>query len=93
MSSAKSIVINSDAFYELLHQVVERIAEVHGLDKANRWISAEDCMTMLNIKSRTTLWELKAEGKIAYSQVSKKVTLYDRISVLEFINKQRKKAF
>ena len=93
MKSAQTISINTDAFYELLDQVLQRITEVHGLEKADRWVSADECMKILNIKSRTSLWELKSQGKIAYSQVSRKIVLYDRFSVLDYINQNRREAF
>lgn len=93
MSYPKPICLNSDAFYELLDRVVEHITDTYRLERAERWISADECMELLNIRSRTTLWELKAEGKIAYSQVSRKVVLFDRRSVLEFIGKNKREAF
>lgn len=89
----KTICLNSDAFYELLDKVVEHITDTYKLEKAERWISADACMELLNIKSRTTLWELKTQGKIAYSQISKKVVLFDRHSVLEFISVNKREAF
>jgi hypothetical protein len=93
MNSTKPICLNSDAFYELLSHVVEHITETYRLEKADRWVSTEECMRLLNIKSRTTLWELKTEGKIAYSQISKKVILFDRHSILEFIDSNKREVF
>lgn len=93
MSTSKPICLNSDAFYELLDRVVEHITDTYRLEKAERWISTDACMELLNIKSRTTLWELKTEGKIAYSQVSRKVVLFDRHSVLEFISANKRGTF
>jgi hypothetical protein len=93
MNLPKTICINSEAFYELLTHVVEHITDTYGLEKADRWVSTEECMRLLNIKSRTTLWELKTEGKIVYSQISKKVILFDRRSILEFIDSNKREVF
>lgn len=93
MSTSKPICLNSDAFYELLDHLVEHITDTYKLEKAERWISTEECMSLLNIKSRTTIWELKTQGKITYSQVSKKVILFDRHSVLDFISKNKREIF
>jgi hypothetical protein len=87
------ICLHSDAFYELVHHVVEHITDTYKLDKSERWISTEECMKLLNIKSRTTIWELKTQGKIAYSQISKKVILFDRHSVLDFIGSNKREVF
>lgn len=93
MDSGRVICLHSNAFYELLDQVIDRINSVHGLDKADRWVSAEECMRLLNIKSKTTLWELKSQGKLAFSSVTPKIVLYDRFSIMDYLNLNRKEAF
>jgi len=42
-------------------------------------------MGILKIKSTTTLQKLRDEGKIAFSQPQKKIILYDRDSINEYI--------
>jgi hypothetical protein len=54
--NTKPICLNSDAFYELLDKVVEHITDTYNLEKAERWISADACMELLNIKSRNVLF-------------------------------------
>jgi predicted DNA-binding transcriptional regulator AlpA len=93
MNAAKPICLNSEAFYELLDQVVEHITDTYKLDKAERWISIDECMTLLNVKSRTTIWELKTKGKISFSQISSKIVLFDRHSVLDYIASNKREAF
>lgn len=93
MKANEIISIRSDAFYELIDCVIEHISTIYNLDKANRWVSAEECMRLLNIRSRTTLLEMRAQGKIAFSQVSHKNILYDRQSILAYIQSNKKETF
>jgi len=46
------ICIEENAFYELVETVVRRLQEKKALD--NVWISGEDAMKLLHIKSKST---------------------------------------
>ena len=50
-------------------------------------------MTMLRIKSKTTLQKLRDEGKIRYTQPEKKIVLYDRQSIEDYLNDFTYKTF
>ncbi len=86
------IHMEEKAFYELVQQVIEQLAAKYNapLDK---WIDGEEAMRKLKIKSTTTLQNYRDEGKIRFSQPSKKVILYDRFSIDEFIEKNAKDTF
>lgn len=86
------ICMEEKAFYELLNQVVERLSEQHNVPK-ERWVDSETAMKRLNIKSPTTLQRYRDEGIIAYSQPSKRIILYDAISIDEFIQSKVKSKF
>ena len=58
-----------------------------------RWIDGEEALKMLKIKSTTTLQNYRDEGKIRFSQPSKKVILYDRFSIEKFIENNAKDTF
>jgi hypothetical protein len=75
------IVIETEAFYQLLAEVVRRLKP----DEKDKWIAETEAMQLLGIKSKTTLWKLRSEGRIRYSQPSKKVILYDRASIDEYL--------
>lgn len=61
--------------------------------KTDRWIGGDEVMKILRISSRTTLQKLRDEGRIRYSQPEKKIILYDRDSVIEYIEKHARKPF
>ena len=88
----KVICLQEEAFYELVEQVVARIRETHG-EKEEKWISVEETMTLLNIKSKTTLQKLRDEGRIRFTQPQKKIILYDRDSIIEYLEKNVRNTF
>ena len=93
MDSQLNIVcLESDALYELIDTVVEHLLEKHSIDK-RKWILGEDVMAMLGIKSVTTLAKLRNEGKIRFSQPSPKIIVYDRESILVFLDNNAKETF
>ena len=85
------ITIESSAFYEIIEEIVRRLE--HGQKQPNRWILEEEAMSLLGVRSKTTLWKLRTEGKIAYTQPSRKVILYDRESIMEYLEKYRNNSF
>lgn len=86
------ICLQDEAFYSLIDEVVTRIKEKQNVSE-DRWIRTELAMELLNIKSKTTLQKLRDEGKIRFSQPYKKVILYDRLSLLELLEKNAKDLF
>lgn len=86
------ICIEDAAFYELVEQVYARMKDLHG-PKEDKWISDEEAMQLLRIKSKTTLQQYRDEGKIRFSQPQKKIILYDRDSIMEFLDKNARNTF
>ena len=86
------ICLETEAFYSLIEEVVKRIKETHNI-KEDKWILTVEAMKLLGIKSKTTLQKLRDEGKIRYSQPERKVILYDRESLNNFLNKHAKEPF
>lgn len=86
------ICLEEKAFYELVEQVVERLKEKNNIVR-DKWVSNEEAMRLMNIKSKTTLQKLRDEGKIRFSQPEKKIILYDRDSIDTFLAKNSKDTF
>ncbi|GAB1856146.1 hypothetical protein MHTCC0001_09810 [Flavobacteriaceae bacterium MHTCC 0001] len=86
------ICLDEEAFYSLFNKVVEHLDHKYG-DRPRKWISDQDAMSLLNIKSKTTLQELRDNGDIGFSQPRKKVILYDRDSINAYLEKHAKKPF
>ena len=58
-----------------------------------RWINEKEAMELLSISSRTTLQKYRDEGRIRFTQPSKKVILYDRESILAFLDNHAQDTF
>lgn len=86
------ICLEEPAFYALVEQVVNRLTE-----KANqpldKWIDDDEAMRLLNVKSKTTLQKLRDEGKIRFSQPQKKIILYDRQSIEQYLEINARNTF
>lgn len=86
------ICLEEDAFYALVEQVVERLGQKSSVTP-DRWIDGEEAMRKLRIKSTTTLQNLRDEGKVRFSQPSKKIILYDTLSLDEYLEKNAHEIF
>lgn len=89
-SSLNIICLESDAFYSLVDEVINRIKAEQGIE-INRWIDEHEAMKLLRISSKTTLQKYRDERRIGYSQPSRKVIVYDRNSILNYLEKSSKK--
>lgn len=85
------ICLEDEAFYALVETVVRRVKEKEVIEE--KWISGEEAMDKLRIKSKTTLQKLRDEGKIKFSQPEKKIILYNTDSINEYLEKHSKDTF
>ncbi|WKN45414.1 helix-turn-helix domain-containing protein [Tunicatimonas pelagia] len=86
------ICLETKAFYALVEEVVKRIQDNEQIQQ-DKWLSTEDAMDLLKVKSKTTLQKLRDEGKIRYSQPQKKIILYDRDSILAHLDRNAQNTF
>lgn len=86
------ICLEDAAFFALVERVIDRLKD--GLkDAEDKWINDEQAMTLLNVKSKSTMQKLRDEGKIRFSQPQRKIILYDRHSILEYLDNHAKDSF
>lgn len=85
------ICLEEEAFFELIDRVVERIAGIS--NEPQKWVDQGEAMKLLNIKSQTTLQEYRNNGEVRYTQPRKRVILYDRDSINEFLDRHAKDTF
>lgn len=93
MPDKEIICIQVSVFRSLIDEAVLRISEKFSLPSANQWVGTAEAMDILQIKSKTTLLQLRSEGKIRYSQPQHKVILYDRTSLVSYIEHHAKETF
>lgn len=88
----KIIGMEDETFFKLVEEAVSRIRKEMNAPH-DKWIDGEETMKMLRITSKTTLQKLRNEGKIRFSQPEKKIILYDRDSIMEYIEKHANDTF
>lgn len=86
------ICLEDAALYTLIEKVVVRLQEKQTATQV-KWVDMDEAMRLLNIKSKTTLQKLRDEGRIRYSQPQKKVILYDRDSILTYLERNARNTF
>ena len=86
------ICLEEPAFYDLIDKVVLYIKTKHEVKKDKR-ISGEETMKLLHITSKTTLQKFRDEGRIRFFQADRKIILYDRDSINEYLEKNTKNTF
>ena len=87
------ICLEDKAFFSLIDEVVERIKEKNPTVRLDKWISGSEAMQLLRISSKTTLANLRNEGKIRYPPPQRKIILYDRESIEEYLEKNANETF
>lgn len=92
MENNSVICLESDAFRRLVDTLVGYVKEKH-LIKEDAWITGDEAMRLLNISSKTTLQTLRDTGKIRFSQPMHKILLYDRQSILDYLEAHARKSF
>ena len=88
----KVILIEEEAFFELVDRAVQRISGKMNADK-KKWLTPKEALKELGISSPTTLQRYRDEGRIRYSQPSKKIIRYDPESIQEFLDSKTKNTF
>lgn len=86
------ICLEDAALYTLIEKVLVRLQEKQATTQV-KWVNMDEAMHLLNIKSKTTLQKLRDEGRIRYSQPQKKVILYDRDSILAYLERNARNTF
>ena len=86
------VCLEEEAFYALFDKVVEHL-ESKKKNTPQKWIDGVEAMKLLNITSKTTLQKLRDEGAIRYSQPKKKIILYDRDSINDYLEQHAKNTF
>ncbi len=86
------ICLHSEAFYALVNEVVNRL-KIENKIVHEKWIDDVQAMKLLRITSKTTLQKMRDEGKIRFTQPTRKLILYDRESIFEYLEEHAKETF
>jgi len=87
------ICLETAAFYALIDAVVDRMKEADQAHKMDKWISEPEAMRLLRVSSKTTISEMRNNGDIRYTQPRRKIILYDRDSITDYLEKHARETF
>jgi hypothetical protein len=85
------ICLEEAAFYTLVEKVVDQLKDKFSYQ--DKWVSGEEAMALMRIKSKTTLQKLRDEGSIRFSQPATKIILYDVDSINDYLSQHAKDTF
>ena len=85
------ICLEEKAFFELIDQVKEYLGDNQA--EPPKWVNQDEAMRLLNVKSPTTMQEYRNNGDIRFTQPRKRVVLYDRDSINDFLERHAKDTF
>jgi hypothetical protein len=84
------ICLEEEAFYTLLEKSIEYL-ESKRKGAPRKWIGEDEAVEMLSGISKSTLQRMRNNGDIGYTQPSRKIILYDRDSINDYLEKHAKK--
>lgn len=59
----------------------------------DKWLDLDQVKSMLHISSSTTIQDLRDKGLIRFSKINARTILYDKESILEYIEQRVKNKF
>lgn len=89
------IVFESEAYKNLQKELMQQMYGIikdakeealRNADPAQDWIDTEEAKTLLGVKSKTKMQELRDMGEIIFSQ-SGRIVKYSKSSILEYLNR------
>lgn len=80
-----TICIEDVALYSRIEKVIDGIAD-RNPGKSDKWTTIDEAMSLLRIKSRTTLQKLRDESKIRVSYSGKRCVLFDGDFILIYLD-------
>lgn len=87
------ICFEDKAFFALIEKLYSRLKEQDTKPEEPKWISADKALELLDVTHKTTLLRLRNEGKIRFTQPKKKIILYDRDSINEYLEDNSTKPY
>lgn len=84
------LLMSEDEFDKKLEAFYQRISK--GATKPPKYVAEKVALQTLGLRSKTSLWKLRSEGKISYSKMGK-IILYEYKSLMDYINEHKLSKF
>lgn len=83
------IVFEKDTYWKMQEQLMKMFqsAMKEATKEGDDWISTEEAKTLLGVKSKSKMQELRDHNKILFSKHGKKLIKYSKASILDYLKK------
>lgn len=85
------IIFETTAYWKHIEEVVNRVKK--SLKEDKKWIGEQEAMQLLGVRSKSEMWKMRSQGKIRFSQPSRKIIKYDKQSILKYLDDHAKDKF
>ena len=86
----RQICMDEEVYYDLKEGLLTRLRQINNIQH-DPWITANEALQLLSISSQTTLKKFCDSGHIRVSKITEKIVLYERQSILDFLERNVKK--
>lgn len=86
------ICIESPALHKLVRSVITELRK-NTPEAAERWINADEAKRLLGVSSPSSLQKLRDEGKIRFAKMASRNILYDRESIMNYVESRVQETF
>lgn len=90
---ANMLMITEDLFFELIDRIIKHFEEKEMFKNEQEWLNGEEVMDILKISSKSTMQKLRDEGLVEFTQPMKRVILYRRSSVMDYLERHVRPVF
>lgn len=84
------LVVDQDSLRQIIEEILQSIPQQNS---EKEWLSQDEAMSFLNLKSKTSMQKIRDCSEVEFSQPMKKVILYRRSSLLAYLEKHSRKTF
>ena len=85
----RQICMDEEVYYDLKEGLINRLKAINQIEH-DPWITVDEALSLLSITSQTTLKKFCNQGHIRVSKITEKIVLYDRQSILDFLESRVK---
>jgi len=85
------IIFEKEAYWKHINEVLKRLKDSKKEEK--KWINEAEAMELLGVRSKSEMWKMRSQGKIRYSQPSRKIIKYDKQNILKYLENHAKNEF
>jgi hypothetical protein len=92
MKTIKDTEIKIEDIERIANRLAELLQDKFAI-QSQQWINEQEVMDMTGLKSKGAILKLRQQGKIKYTQPYKRIIMYDKKSILDFLKNHVRETF